>query len=378
MDKVPTHMPNREGMTGGGNMRDPTQIPGMPEPRHENNPVDNVIVENPEAYAGKALIALTESPNYSIYSWASKIYESEGNIRRMVNTGFHDDKVWFSVIFQMMTALYVLQLHGIGFHNFKIQDNVYVKDLHYHDNMSTYWKYKIDGIEYYIPNYGHLVLIDSNFKEVEKDQFTLVKINDKKRKIYSNIYAQQGGNKVDESSLNEICYNAFENSISPNVFSSAFTRHGGTKPPESVIKLLSAIYNEATSKKDFDIGKYIATFMRRFMNNRVGTYLTESEAVFVRKDDSRDFFKGQIVVYETQYDTYKFVAYLGPGADSGKAIVATKEERNKEDIEDIIDKEVPLSSLYNYSRYESISQKYKTGEIPFNEEGLLETYVISK
>src|SRR5690606_25327502 len=47
---------------------------------------------------GKALVVMTESPNYNLFGWASKKYLIDGNIRRQIDTGFHLDKVWKNII----------------------------------------------------------------------------------------------------------------------------------------------------------------------------------------------------------------------------------------------------------------------------------------
>ncbi|GAH15082.1 unnamed protein product, partial [marine sediment metagenome] len=127
----------------------------------------------------------------------------------------------------------------------------------------------------YIPNYGYLVLIDSNYKNIKKQDYTLgQKSNsDKKYKIYSNIYGQCDGKEWDESDLIRMSFKGFKNTINPNEFSNSFTNVGGTKPPEDIMDLLSKIYNDATSgsKTNHNIEYYIYTYMRMFLNNRVGT-----------------------------------------------------------------------------------------------------------
>jgi hypothetical protein len=59
---------------------------------------------------------------------------------------------------------------------------------------------------------------------------------------------------------------------------------------------------------------------------------------------------------------------------NGLAIILTKE--NQHDL-DIIEKEVSLTSLFNYSKYDPIIQNYKANEANFTEEGLLEVYEIN-
>ncbi|CAH6421576.1 Hypothetical protein KVN_LOCUS360 [uncultured virus] len=337
------------------------------------NPI-NTIDMNYNAFSGRALIGLTEAPNYNIYSWASRTYKVEGNIRRMVNTGFYNSDIWLSVIFQIFVALYVLQIHKIAFKNFTIEDNIYIKDLAQHSNVTNYWKYVIDGIDYYIPNYGYLVMFDSNFKDVENDHFTLGQnTKNNKYKIYSSIF-EKNGTQNDNYFLN-LSFSSFKKAIDPNVFSKSFTSYGGNKPPESVLDLLNKINSETNiNNPNKDIGYYLYSFMRKFMHNRIGTILKESEIKNIRKDDAKPFRKGQILVYEFQHDTYQYILYLSNN-NNNMALILTKEDSN---LYDIIEKNVSIGSLYNYSPYEQIIQLYKPNEANLNEEDLLEIYVINK
>jgi hypothetical protein len=334
-----------------------------------------LVEENRKNYSGKGLVALTESPNYNLHGWASKTYEIEGNIRRMINTGFHKSVVWHSILFQLMVALYVLQINNIAFYDFNIEDNVYIKDISTHGNVTRYWKYIVDGYEYYVPNHGYLLLVDSNFKDIKGKEITISKESyDKKFKIYSNIYAQDGGVRYKKNSLKNSCFKAFEKTFSPNTFSSTFINKGGTQIPEDIKKLLSEINKDVANKKSKDIGFYIKTYMRMLMNNRIGTYLKEDENKNVRKDIPPDFTKGNVVVYEVHHNTHKFVIYDKTVGDGTAQILSKKDTRNK-NIEAEV---VPISSLFNYSRYDQLIQDFKPAEANLSEDGLLETYTINK
>jgi len=323
-------------------------------------------------YSGKGLVSLTEAPTYNIFEWASKTYNSFGNIKKMVNSGYHKSEVWMSVLFQIIVALYVLQMHGIVFTNFSMEDNIYIKDISQHENVTTFWKYKIDDFEYYVPNYGYLVLIDSNYKDINPQQYTLIKSqNQKIRKIYSNIF--NDANKISDVELHDKCFQAFLSIFNPNVFSNSFSNSGGTDPPEDIKKLITEIYNAATVQNaNTDINYYIFTFMRKLLNNRVGTLLTENEIKNVRKDDVRLFNPGQIIAHEIQNGTFKFVIFAGE--DDIEALILTKKDLSN----DIIDIQVPKTSLYNYSKYEPIVQNYKPAEAILTEDDLLETYIVNK
>jgi hypothetical protein len=330
--------------------------------------VKEALEKNPDAYSGKTLIMLTESPQYNIYGWASKTYEKDGNIKRMINTGFHTEKVWFSVIFQIMAALSALQKQCIAFRNYVIDENIFIKEISKHENNNTFWKYNINGIDFYVPNEGFLVMFDSSYKNLDRRYKPESK--KPKYKICSN---DLGGKKNIVEDINKLAFKSFLSTISPNTFSKTFENAGGVKPPSSVLKLLEAINTDANTSRSKDISDYIVKFMTMFMNNRVGTYLDENEALNVRPNDRRDFRKGQMIVCETESDSFKFVTYLGDGKTPGFSTVITKNDMFIDSKETTL-MDVPTSTLHHYSRFEPIVQKFVPGEPVFANENMLESY----
>lgn len=324
---------------------------------------------NPKAYTGKILVALTESPLYNIYNWSSKIYQAEGNVRRMINTGFHSDKVWYSVLFQIMMIMYSLQIHGIIFNNFDIESNIYIKDLNSHGNVTNYWKYKVDGIDYYIPNYGFLVLFDSSFKENPKSDNSIIYASKQKYKVSGKPF----NDNLDEKEIQTRIFDQFKKTFNTNIFSQSYIDLGGSKPSSEILRFLERIMNQSSNDKTNDIGNYFYKFMRQFMNNRIGTYLKETEVANVRKNDIKDFIKGNIIIYEESANTYRFVMYYNQSSP-GICRILNKDIKSNE----IIEMDVAVSVLYQYSRVEPIIQNFKINEANLNEDDLLETYIINK
>src|SRR5439155_2207440 len=149
----------------------------------------------------------------------------------------------------------------------------------------------------------------------------------------------------------------FKNTFNPNSFTKSFSNLGGANLPEDILALLGDIYSASTnSDHKTDIGYYLFTFMRKLLNNRVGTYLSDLEIKNVRKDDAKPFETGQILVNEVQNETYKFVIFVE--SIDREATILTKEDTKN----DIINKKVPRDTLYNYSRYDTIIQNYKLTE----------------
>lgn len=331
------------------------------------------LLSNPEAYSGRTLIAMTEAPMYTIFGFASKTYENTGNVRKMINSGFHNDNVWMSIIFQIMVIFDVLQKNGIIINNFDIESNLYVKDLST-TNITGYWKYKIDNIDFYVPNYGYLVLFDLSYKDMASSTLlsaaTPVTVTPTiKPKLEGSIF----GDTINETVARNHVFELFKTTLNANnLFSAAFIANGGCKPNDTVLQKLKAIFDKAsTAVNDSDkiITNYIIEFMNIFVNNRVGTYLKETEVANVRRDMINEFKRGQIVVELVDANTYKFAIIL---SDEGLACnIITKDDANN-----IITRMISKSAILAYSRVETVQQTFKPGESNLNEEELLETYIL--
>ena len=328
----------------------------------------NIALDH-NAYIGKALVAITEAPTYNLFGWASKSYYVEGNIKRQVAGGHYSDKVWFSVLFQIMAGLYTMQKHQIYYECFDPESHIYIKDLSVQGMPTKYWKYRVNGIEYYIPNYGYLVLIDSNFKDVKPQQFTFNRNNnDIKYKIYTKFLDKT----IKDADFESKSFDAFKNTFDTNVFSQSYVNFGGRKPPSNVLKLLNDIQANINTSGTKNIGEYMYQHMRFFMNNRIGTYLRELETWYIRKNDNKQFAKGQLVVYEDSSSSYKFVMYI---TQTGSEVTVLS--KNDPENADITEMKIQVTSLYAYSKSEHIAQFYKQNDGLLNDDELMETYVIA-
>jgi len=319
-----------------------------------------------DTYTGQTLTVMTESPTYNLYNWASKIHIIEGNIKKMVNTGYHSEEVWFSILFQLAAALYTMQLKKIYINNFSIRNNVFIKDLSSDSNVTNYWKYKINNIEYYIPNYGYLLVIDSSYVDLKDAQSAQLIPTNKLHKIDGSIYDPT----MNVDLINSKCFEMFTSAFDPNVFKGEFLSEGGAQPPQDVLNLLNKINSNINSGSS-NISSYILDHFTMFLNNRIGTYLKQMELEMIRKNDMRTAQTGQIVVLDEGNQTYKFVLFIETKPNQTVTIL-TKED----DFDDIISKDVPITLLSNYSRHEPIMQQYKMNEANLTEEAIIETYNI--
>jgi hypothetical protein len=348
-------------------VRDPKTGLVLKEITNVPTPQEQAILLN--KYSGKALVCLTEASNYNILGWARKEYRADGNVKMMINSGYHTRVVWESVIFQMLVALYVMQLKGIIINGFKIDRNVFIKDINIGGNVTNFWKYKVEGVEYYIPNYGYLVLIDSNFRDFEEKCTDAMDPNHSHK--IEGLFLDDC--KLSQEQIIEKTFEMFRTAIDPNIFGSQdFINDGGVKPPEEILRLLNNIKNVADTKPTMNIAYYIRTFMTMFLNNRVGSALAEGESNNVKRGAIKEFRKGQIVVMTDSDGIDKFVVHVKQ-KQGGISRIITKDKLDPATA-NIIEKDVATSSLNEYSVVEPIRQTFNINTVNLTEENLLETY----
>lgn len=319
-------------------------------------------------YCGKAIICLTEAANYNILGWAKRNYRADGNVKTMINSGYHTKNVWESVYFQLFVGLYVMQIKGLIINDFKLDRNVFIKDISAGGNVTSYWKYKIKGIEYYIPNYGYLVMIDTNFRDFDQSCDGKETDPTRPRKL-DGAFLDKCNMSIDECI--QKTFETFRSVLDSNIFGQDFINDNGVKPPEEILNLLSNIKKIADQKPTYDISYYIRQFMTMFLNNRTGGPLTDLEINKVKRGAVKEFHKGQIVVMADQTGIDRFVIFVDKRKNNLARII-TKDKLDQ--TANFIEKEVPVSSLNEFSVTEQIKQNFKMNESNLNEESLLETY----
>lgn len=339
-------------------------IPAIIAPKTIN--IGGIMKQNPDAYEDNIMVALTESPTYNIVGWASSAYRVSGKAKQMVNTGIHSVDIWRSIIFQILAGLYSMYKHGIHIYNFNLVDNVYIKDLPKTGTITSYWKYIVDGVSYYIPNYGFLVLFDSKYSDIVG--------SNQKYKMNGNIFKKDDvvfGDDGINNNLNEEIMKLVRKTMNPNIFGNMFTNNNGQSPPSIITHLLGEIFkilNDGNIENDIKIKKCMFDLFGSFMNNRIGTILSKIE-----QDDivttSKDFKVGDIAVYEEGSNIYKFVFVLGTPI-AGQIKIMSKNNNNTQSID------VPLGNLYEFTKLKPIVQNYKVNEAKLDDSELLETYVL--
>ncbi len=338
-------------------------------------------------YSNNCLIALTEAFNKNLYVWASAVSIPQGTIIKEVETGVHSAKVWKSVFYQIMVGLYVLQLHGIYFPNFSVENNIFIKDLNVSSQTNGYWIYIINGIEYYVPNYGYLVLIDSSFADIDPVSSKSIKEKREEMKIEApfmdiNIIKKDiAGDATKQTDIitfigakKDLIYGIFKRIFSPAFFSNDKIKNSVTKPPQDIIAFLGTIVDDPATK---EIDHYIMIHMSQYLHNKVGTPVTQADVTLVDETliDYSGFKKGELVVYKEMGGGSRWNIFLK--YDTGNPNLA--DIYGKENAGDTILKkyQVGITRLRSIVKGGVLEQTFKLGQ-KFSQDELIETYVINK
>jgi hypothetical protein len=297
----------------------------------------NVVVDS-----GKSLVAVTEAPTTNLLAWASPQYKGQGAVKKMISTGHHSSGIWESLLFQFVYIFAVLKKHNIYFRNMSIEKNFFVKDLFSNPSNVGHWIYKIDQIDFYIPNNGHLLVFDSSYVDKKIDPLAGFTFNEKLKtnendefKIYSSkIFSNNG--MFNEKDINDLLYISFKEMIKIDNFKNLF-KNNGANIDEKVLNLLNNIYNDDT--KDFS--KLLIRHFPKFLNNRIGTLLKESEVEKINLLTPPKFDKKKLVVIRERFQVYKWALYLEDSGDHKKKVLV-KENNN------FVQKDVYTHSIINY------------------------------
>lgn len=262
-----------------------------------------------------SIVLLTESPNDSLYGWGCIKYkknkDNPSNVLDMVGTGTKNLKRWMVILFQMMATFYVMYDRKFIFTNIDVSQNYFIKNINSNSLASQYWIYNIDGIEYFIPNYGDLLLFDTKFCDKMNGNHLTAKFID------------DSSFKDDE--FKKIFITTINNVFNLSNFTSIFKKMGGADIPEEVKSVLT---NITTKIKEHSTNVKITNFVEdvimdvfnTFLHSRIGTDLLENESSSIlgtsylfKKGDlvlKKDIFgpsksKYKILLYKTNEDAEK-------------------------------------------------------------------------
>jgi hypothetical protein len=279
--------------------------------------------------SGESLVLLTESPHSNIIKWASPLYESSGALKKMIATGFHKTEVWESVLFQIMHILYILQNQKIYFEELSLENNIFIKDLYYDSNTLNYWIYKIGNFNYYVPNYGYLVLFDSKYSDLKSNDYKI-----KSSKLFKDKNDKKDENNDTTYNFNykEKIYDQFKKLFNPDIFNSQLRKMGGLQPDNHILTTIRGIFNYTNPdiNKPYNIEHFIENFYHKYLNNRIGINLNrpEKETINTR---FKEFIPGKLLIKQDRYDEYKWVLCMNNMNNNTVNIMTDIKNRQVED-----------------------------------------------
>jgi hypothetical protein len=315
--------------------------------------------------SGKVLVLLTEAPTSSFIQWSTAIYESFGSVKKMISTGSHTPDVWKSMLFQLVYACAILQEKQIYIEKFSLENNVYIKDIFTDSNAIGSWIYKVNGVDYYIPNYGYILMIDSKYADIEIET-SLIKskpTNYIKYKMYGKIFNENS--HLNNTDLSPLIITQFRQLIDPDNFGHNFKVKGGSIPDESILELLKEMYKDTTISK---VREFIPKYFGEFVHNRIGTLLSKNEKDNINMLSKPNFVRGNLMVWQKRFQEYEWVVDLGEFTPDGlKRKVLVKDGKN------YLPKEIFISSLFSYPSNEKILPD-SSNKMKFDEAHIYETY----
>ena len=312
-----------------------------------------------------SLLAVTEAPNNNLIKWASPLYQSFGSIQTQVEVGHHSASVWKSILFQLVYSCAVLQEAEIYFNNFTIDGNFYIKDLSSDPGKRNHWIYKVGKSTFYVPNFGYLLMVDSDYADIyEGSDHTMVNsTSDRLYKINGmNMYKKNNKSVNSKEDYAKKCLESFKKVVDPDTFNNELRKRKGQSPDSSIINLLTKIFND----EEIKIRDYLDKYFSDYLNNRVGTILTREEKDNLASFPDTSFEEGELVAYQERFGDYRWALFIEdvPGVFNRKKI---RLSYNSNPIE------VFPNSLWKYPEYEQIKQTIKDG-VSFDSEYTLETY----
>ena len=274
----------------------------------------------------KVLIALTESPNNNIIRWNSKIYQDYGTIRKMTATGYHNPNVWRSILFQLVHACGILENRGIYINNFNLQNNIYIKDVPTDNTGNSCWIYKVDNIEYFVPNYGYLLTVDSKYADIEDVS------NELQFKIYGTIYKQN----MSKNNFGELVKEALKIMMNKD----KFTINNANDIDNEVDILITKIRSELNISSN--ILSVLPKCFGELFNNKIGKTITQLEKQNFNIFSKPNYVEGSLMIRQKRFDDYEWVIYRGIGDKNKRKIIYKDENGN------FIPTDVFSSSLFSY------------------------------
>lgn len=334
----------------------------------------------------KCLVSITEAPDQNIIEWSTRTYVIEdGPIRRQVNSGMHSELTWKSILFQMLVTFTTMYKHNLIIREFSWGKNFFIKTFN-DSGAIGYWKYKVKGIDFYVPNMKALLIVDSCF-DIVQDGY----VNEFKPTLNFKLYGDfmeiptttsnisslpvALGN-TDKKTLFQEMYKSF---FDPNVFASEFSKYGGMKPPMEIINIINRIRNEYDildinpGKPDKDLTDIYVKEFGCFLHNKLGEYVdqADSQQLYDYGYKMNECNKGQLVAYSPDTGVLVWAIIINVKNDEGTVNLLTYDKTNLKYKQST---DVPYSNCKTV--FGTIQQKYQPDHKINSDDELLETYFV--
>jgi hypothetical protein len=258
----------------------------------------------------------------------------------------------------------VLDFHDIHFSSLSLENNFYIKDLLFESNNIGCWIYNINGLNFYVPNYGFIVLFDSKFTD-HKIPATLLtsKIITDKYKINSKkIYLNKNSPNYNHISLHD----QMKELLSLNNLNHTFKLAGGIPPSLNIIsKIESEIIESEMNNYKLGLSLFIKCFPM-FLNNKIGKPLTklEIDKISLKKQNIQNV------------SNFMLVPYLHTSNEYIWAIIIKKDGKDIYGITTDINNIVPLKPARIKYYYDKIIPDQTVKGLKFDENYIFEKYYI--
>ena len=298
----------------------------------KNRNIYKLLIYENEDIKNNLLVALTEAPNINFKDWYTNSYvykDLKQRVKIMSNNGYHNNDVWYTILFQLYYTLMIMIIEDIYIGEFNIQ-NIFIKNLSDNEKINGYWIYKIYGTKFYIKNYGFLLIIDSNFKN------TQIKINTNENKNNFSNMKNLFNSLMSDEIMNEDVKN-FINEI------------------HNSLDMIDSNTEENFHKeriKSFLVLNLFNLFANKFLHNKIGDEIDQNLQIKNKIPSSGDIID-----------------------DGGKYSIFLKMNDNKYIIKrDNIEN---LEEDQNYNIYCNLEQKLLDDGSKFDLKNLLDTYVLN-
>ena len=307
-----------------------------------NNLEDCLKKADLSADSGKSLVVLTEAPTQNIISWASTIYQQNGVIKTMVQTGYHSVDQWKSVLFQLTYLCAVLQKHQIYFNRMSLENNIFVRDMVSDVESPRSWIYKVNGINFYVPNNGQLVLFDSKFCDVRKvGPSVVVPVTKEKRTFKTNMEIFKENGDVNKVDISNYVLKAFKKIVDPSQYSNG--NNGINKPHDDVMELLRKLHNMTHT----NIEECLIDCFPEYTHINIGKLLTVAEKEDLNLMIAPKLRTGGLIVLRERYEEYRWAVYLNNVDNLRHRILKRNNDGN------IVTDEIFSHSIIHYPDVES-------------------------